>query len=974
MKMVRLALAALLMVFVLASTPRAFAQPLVPLADAVEEPLIPTGISRDTVELSGRYAYLWSQPDGVHVIQYHGHFELVTGARRLHSENAVIWWNRATWEGQPYYHYEVYLWRDARLIEAAGTTTSGPALFVTFNSYELPEVRDDAATGESSADTDLYREALKVRETVAQLSPVPTYPGQMRVLSLADEAEPIPTKARPVVQYHGDEQDYDPAEGVATAIGHVYVSQGTIDSGDFLEIRADAAVIFMTPEQPAESQDASGLSDDRSLTPSEASPTAGTLQGTATVDLGDQFGNAVAGAYLEGNVVLTMGERMIRAPQLYYDFEHDRALILDAVMRGIVPERDLPVYVRAKQIRQLSATEFVARKAMITTSEFHTPHVHIGADRVVLTDRTPRDETGQITGVFAGKYRASHTTMNVGGVPILYWPYSQGDFRQTENALRSARFAFSDDFGVTAQAKWYLFNLLGLETPEGVDASLRTDYFSERGPAVGIDLDYQRDDHYGLLRGYYIHDTGTDNLGGFRNDLEPDTQDRGRLTWRHRHFLPKDWELTLEMSYLSDPAFLEEYFESEFDEDKEQESLVYLKKQRDNWAFTLLGQWRLMDFVTQTEHLPDAAFHLIGEPLGGFASVFSESHMGWARYRPDNRRLFEHGRMDGTGPSDITFRGITRNEIDAPLALGPVKVVPYATGRYGKWDGSPFEGSLTQAFGSVGVRATSRIWRLFEDVQSRLLDVNGVRHIITPELTAWASTANKDSFDLHPFDESIEGADDFSGASLAVRQRWQTKRGGPGRWRVVDWIMLRLEVAAFDNAPENDLPIGRFYWSRPENSIARNHARGDFVYRISDTTAVFSDANWDLTDGHMALFNLSLAVERTPRYGYFIGYRRIHETNSNLLGFGANYQINSKHSIAFREYFDLDRGKTETFDITIIRRFPRWYAALTIDASEVEDTLSVSLSVWPEGLPEAAIGSRRYTGLATSTGINAQSE
>lgn len=974
----RHALIAWLIAPVLAFASHAGGQGLVPLGDDVEHPLLPSTISRDVVELGGQFAWLWTKPDGVRVIQYRGSFQLVTGARRMTAEEAVVWVHRDMWEGKPFYRYEVFLSRNARLIESAGTLTSGPMLFVTFNSFEPPEVRVDASTRESSAQTEAFLEGSRIRDSVLRNAPTTTQPTGMQVVPF--EAGPATAPAaKPLVQYRADHQTYDRDRNVVTADGNVYVTQGLLDSADFIEARADAAVLFLGEkarlDRLAEIEQAKSKSNGAAKTgpPKAGSGFAEPSGGDAESPFGGRLGEFVTGVYLEGNVVLSQGERMIRASRLYYDFEQNRALFLDAVFRGFVPERDLPIYVRAAAIRQLSTTEFEATQANISSSPFHTPHVQIGADKVLLYDRTPRDESGRVTGVLAGRYEAYGPTFKLEDVPILYWPYTQGDFRQTENLLRGARFGYSGDRGVYAETKWQLFNLLGLRTPEGFDAALRLDWMTERGPGIGTDIDYKTEDYYGLFRGYYIHDEGEDELGPFRSG-KPDTENRGRVTWRHRQFLPEDWELTLELSYLSDPHFLEEYFQREFDTEKEQESLVYLKKQRDNWAFTLLSQWRLNDFLTQTEHLPDIGFNWIGEPIGEFASIFSESHAGYARYRPDHRRFFDSHRADNTEPSDLTFRAVTRDEIDVPIKLGPVNVVPYAAGRLGRWDGTPFDGSVTQDYGSVGMRTGTQLWRLDEDVRSRLLDLNGIRHVIKPEITAWLAAANRESFDLHPFDPGIEDADDFSGASFAVRQRWQTKRGGPGRWRVVDWVTWDIEANIFDNAPHGEQPTGHFYDSRPENSIARNHVRSNMSYRLSDTTAIFTDLNWDLNDGDLDRFNVSYAVERTPRFSYFVGYRRIHETDSNLFGVGANYQINSKHTVAVRELFDLDRGETATFDVILIRRFPGWYAALELGLDDINNNVDLSVTVWPEGLPEAAIGTKRYTGLATSTGINAQTD
>lgn len=940
-------------------------------------PLLPAGVSRCAPALCGDYAHVWGESDGTQVVQFFGEFTLHLGDRRLQSQESVIWIQRARWHDLAYYHFEVCLSQQAKVRDSAGTLTSGQMLFVTFNTTEPPVVEADATTDAPGTDSSLYRAALDVRTLVRQGEGADVSPAGLAVLEPGVPRIPPRPEARPVVRHWADDVVVDQHRRLITATGNVYVSQGLIDSGDFMEIRADAAVLFLAEPPPSP---AKGVASPNGPVPAtepfpeerpvaESGRTSG--EGVAGIgDLGSGVSDAVAGVYLRGDVVLTRGERMIRAAELYYDFENNRALILDAVMRAMAPGRDLPIYVRAEQVRQLSSTEYVAQGALVTTSEFYTPHIHLGAERVHLTDLTSRDESGQITGLMAGRYRMHDVTLNLEGVPLAYWPYTAGDFRQSETAIRSIRTAYRENDGLVFQSKWYLFNLLGVEDPKGVDGVLRLDYMSKRGPGVGVDVDYEQETSYGLFRGYYIHDTGTDNLGPFR-DEEPDTENRGRVTWRHRELLGQGWELTLEGSWISDPSFLEEYFEGEFEEGKEQETLAYLKKQQDNWALTALVQYRMLDFLTQTEHWPDLAFRWVGEPLAEIASFYHESHFGFARYLPDNRRLFDKLRIrDNTGRTDLTMRTDTRNEIDLPIKLGSLNLVPYATGRAGYWDGSADDGSRDRLFGSLGMRAGTQFWRLFEDVSSDLLDVHGVRHVIEPQATAWMSQTNSDSIQLSPFQHGVETIDDFYGSSVALRQRWQTKRGGPGNWRVVDWITFDIELNLYGNAPHYmDRTIGRFYDHRPENSIARNHIRTDASYRVSDTTTVLADANFDLNDGSMDMLNVSYAVERSPRLSYFIGYRRIGDTDSNLIGFGANYEIDVKHRVAVRSYYDLDRNNLDQLDVTLVRKFPRWYAALTFGLDRITEDFSVGVSVWPEGAPGAAIGHKRYTSLATSTGI-----
>ena len=112
----------------------AVSQPLTPLKDPVQEPLLPTGISRGDVELFGSRVVLSEAPDGAEVIHVMGEFELHLARRQyLSAREAVIFLTRNTYRDVPYQHFEVYLWREARVTDSAGTVTSGPVLFVILN-------------------------------------------------------------------------------------------------------------------------------------------------------------------------------------------------------------------------------------------------------------------------------------------------------------------------------------------------------------------------------------------------------------------------------------------------------------------------------------------------------------------------------------------------------------------------------------------------------------------------------------------------------------------------------------------------------------------------------------------------------------------------------------------------------------------------------------------------------------------------
>ncbi len=978
----------LVILLALRSAAVAFAQ-APPIADRVDKALLPSGISELPIDLFGELVTVFKADDGTAAQHFTGDFRLqfgigeeipseVSGAE-LRAAEAVIWIVNRTHQGRAYRHLQIFLWRGAEVMESGGTRTSGPLLFVTLNTFGQVRIHADDVARSPYADptsTEIYQQGDSVRQAIDALPDI--LPDARTSLLVFDPTvsgrSGEPPGPRPVLYFRSPGrltlERVGPRQ-VLVITGGVYLARGTPEGEQFLEIQADNAVVFFAPDQlPADA----ALPDPAA--PNDAdNPFAMPPDRSATGDPNRQlmetsFGNVeVEGAYLEGDIRMAQGPHAIRSSRLYYNFADERAVILDAVAGTIIESRGVPIYLRADEIRQLSANRFVAQKATLTTSEFHTPHYHVGAERVELTTESSRLADFAEGTVRGGTFDIRHATLNLHGRPVAYWPHIRGELATSETSLRSLRTGYSGDFGVEFETKWHLFNLMGYETPEGYDATLSLGFYTDRGPFAGVDVDYTRDRYFGRIRSFAIADYGEDELGRERED--PSGGDlRGRYLMRHRHYLEDDWQISLELSYISDRSFLEEFFEKEFDTGKEQETLVYLKKQRDNWAFTALLQYRILDFLTQTERLPDLGLFLIGESLGDAATWFSENRLGFVRYRVGDQTFRDFLRDGRQEDSDSTLRADTRQEIQSPLDLGPWRFVPFAVGRGTFWSDSPDDGSLARGFGMVGVRGSMYLSRVFEDTSSTLLDINGLRHIIKPQIVAWAGEANHSADDLFPFDPTVEGIDASDGVMLGFRQRFQTKRGPEDNRRLVDVFTHDLHVAFFNDADTDARTNGYASFTRPEDSVAVNHLRSSLVYRINDRTALLSELNYALNDGELDIANVSLAVERTPRFSYLIGYRFIDDTKSNLIGLDLNYRMTEKHTLAFRELFDLERGRSLDFTIGLIRRFPRWFGALILEIDEAEDDYGVSFSFWPEGLPPTALGSRRFTGLATTSQVD----
>ncbi len=108
---------------------------------------------------------------------------------------------------------------------------------------------------------------------------------------------PSPLGETPLKIERGDEA------GIWTVTSRFYLWQKQDETGRLLEFQADNGVIFLSGDQPAADK---AESDAEDILP----------------------GGAVQAVYLSGDVVMTEGQRTIRADEIYYDFERKKAVAL----------------------------------------------------------------------------------------------------------------------------------------------------------------------------------------------------------------------------------------------------------------------------------------------------------------------------------------------------------------------------------------------------------------------------------------------------------------------------------------------------------------------------------------------------------------------------------------------------------------------------------------------------------------------
>ena len=216
--------------------------------------------------------------------------------------------------------------------------------------------------------------------------------------------------------------------------------------------------------------------------------------------------------------------------------------------------------------------------------------------------------------------------------------------------------------------------------------------------------------------------------------------------------LPDGFQFTAELGLISDRNFLEQYFEYEWDELKDQTTGIDLKRYVGNSSWDIMGDVRLNDFFTQTEWLPRFDHFLLGESLlQDRLTWFSHSSVGYGHLQvasppdpinPEEVATFNllPWEVDSEG-----LRALTRQEIDLPFSLGAVKVVPYALGEIGYWGEIIGQEEVTRAYGQAGVRASLPFWRVDPTVQSMLFNLNGLAHKVTLDADFFWADANQNS-------------------------------------------------------------------------------------------------------------------------------------------------------------------------------------------------------------------------------------
>jgi hypothetical protein len=540
-----------------------------------------------------------------------------------------------------------------------------------------------------------------------------------------------------------------------------------------------------------------------------------------------------------------------------------------------------------------------------------------------------------------------NVTMYIGKIPVFWWPYM----------YQSLNDAFSFSIAPADLTSWgpSLLTQVTFPITDDIKGRVRLDYRGRRGAAIGFesDIDYGKDNSSNVkIKTYYINDQNPEiNTTALPRTGVP--TDRYRLSLEDRTSLTKDIDGIVDITKLSDPFVMQDFYQSEFRINPVPDNVVALAKTDPFYTITAITRFQANDFFEQTERLPEVVMDIKRHALFG-GPIFYEGETGFA----DLHRSF----AEGSGFEDYgTTRVDTFHQLFYPKTyFGWLSIVPRAgfratyydeTRDLGKTmladsdnplvptfllpDPTPLNpivdgGSGVRTVINTGVEASFKLSRSWEDVESRALGLDGLLHVVQP-FTDFsyvrenginpAAVLEFDRFEpstqLRPIDfpdfTSIDSIASWTVLRLGVRNRLETRRDD----LTVTWFELDTFTDVnfdnpYDRSPYSNLFNNLRFTPLPWASLTINSQIPAFnkgFTEVNSTVTVQPIANLQVSAGHRYL-------NGNPFF-----------QNSSLFVVGGFYRLDDNWGIGFQEQYEGTTGVFEEQRYSVYRDLTNWVAS-----------------------------------------------
>ncbi len=717
--------------------------------------------------------------------------------------------------------------------------------------------------------------------------------------------------------------------------------------------------------------------------------------------------------YIAGHVEMryesNKGEtETLRADEVYYDVSRNVAIALQAELEIRDPKLPYPLHMKTPELHQLNSktveTQFSEMYSTILPSDPGL-EIKVRKTRIIEVQEIKKNifgyphtdpKTGEPLITNERYFTGRDMVTWFEGVPIFYWPYYTANVEEPLGPLKAVSFNYNSIFGLQLYSTWDIFSLLGMRRPINTQWRLYLDYLSLRGPAIGSEFDWTGTELFGMhgkfdniTKIYGIHDTGTDVVGSGGTQayitptlttpiIHPD--DRGRFFERfNAQGLPEGFSVQFQVSALSDRNFMEQYYEWEYLTDLDQETFLYVKQQKDNWAWSVLAEPRIIDWVTKTEWYPKVDGYLTGETL--FDRFVYDAHVsgGYARLRVTDQAPYA---FEPTDQNVSTARVDAWQQVSLPFQLGAFKVVPYVVGDLTYYSEDINGGQAGRAYGGAGLTASVPFSKLYPDIQSDLFNLNGIYHKIVLSGNFYDAQSslphgqlpqldrlNDDVTDftlrnMHqqdpnlipypngqllaygPFwdpqnyamrrllDTAVDTLDSVESFTVDLRERWQTKRGFPGSDHVVDWMTLDVSTTLFPDEHRDNF----------------GHLLGfvdyNWTLNVGDRTALFSSGWFEPFQDGARVWGVGATINAPDTTNFLISYWQLDPVGSKAVIAQATFPFSAKYAMTASTTWDFG-AKEQVYTVLLTRKGTDVLVGFGFSYNSILRTFGVNFEIVP---------------------------
>jgi lipopolysaccharide assembly outer membrane protein LptD (OstA) len=574
-------------------------------------------------------------------------------------------------------------------------------------------------------------------------------------------------------------------------------------------------------------------------------------------------------AVAEGNVLIKDEKQgVMTGRKVIYNFSDKTGTVIEGEFMSP------PYFGKSKEITKVSDSEFRASKGYVTTCDMDAPHYRVVSKRITIF---PDD-----------KIKTVKDVVYIGKCPVAYLPFYNHSLKEPLMHVQLIP-GHSKDWGYFLLSAWrYYVN-------DNFSGRIYADYRDALGFAEGFGLNYNTEDYgKGDFKYYYTQERPREYL-----EDQPAEFERSLVRWRHKWIIDESTDYVSEYykiddakraAYGTDNNFLKDYFYREYEEDEQPRSYAQVHHNFDYGSMDLLVQGRVNNWYNTgfVEKYPEVTYSLPSYQLGESRFYFDNSST-IANLNKKNMTS-----VSSSTPNVHVNRFDTTNKFIIPAKVSIFQVSPFVGTRETVWSEDLDRDMRLRTIFLTGSDVSTKFFRVF-DVKTNAygLDINGLRHIITPTVSyAFDHKPTVPAYALR----QIDGVDSITYSSnragLGLTNTLQTKR---------DKKSIDLAVLAVSNS----------YYYKPKGGPGSY--LGDYLFDLelrpyswmsflADATYshrydYFTNANYD------AVFNL--ASERTFSLG-----QRYQRKSSDDMTMGFDWRLTPKWKFgAYERYQVKDSGR-----------------------------------------------------------------